>query len=186
VSGPTTEPVTITDIYKALVIEADNTPYDAGDLVAKSRAARIEAEGILNQKIGPQVWDIVVDFWPMNWQLPLFPVSSIVGIYWIDWGGVESTVDPSIYAYYPAQNRLWLKPGFFWPDGQVYPNGGIRIRVNVGISYASLKDNVRQAILLRTGTLANIREDMTVGTVEQAAKVGTFEALLGATRDYSV
>jgi hypothetical protein len=185
VSGPNPEPVTIDDVYKALQIDASNA-FDAGDLMASARAARIEAEGILNQKIGPQVWDIIVDFWPVNWCLPLQPVSAINGIYWLDWNGTEHTVDPNIYAFYPAMNRLWLKPGYFWPDGEILPAGAIRIQVTVGIPLVKITDNVKKAILLRTGTLASIREDMTVGTVEQAAKVGTFEALLGATREFGV
>jgi hypothetical protein len=129
VSGPNPEPVTIDDVYKALQIDASNA-FDAGDLMASARAARIEAEGILNQKIGPQVWDIIVDFWPVNWCLPLQPVSAINGIYWLDWNGIEHTVDPNIYAFYPAMNRLWLKPGYFWPDGEILPAGAIRIRSN--------------------------------------------------------
>jgi hypothetical protein len=185
-SGPDPEPVLIDDIYKALGITADNTSFDPGDLLARASAARIEAEAILGMKIGPQVWDIITDFWPVNWVLPLLPVQSIVAIYWLDWYGVEHEADSTIYAFLPNENRLWLKPGFFWPDSQLYPTGSIRIRVNVGIPLAEIRANVKQAILLRTGTLSAIREDMTVGTVQQAAKVGTFEALLGATREISI
>lgn len=186
VSGPTPEPIAIADIHKALALEAENTSFDPDDLLAKASAARIEAEGVLGRKIGTQVWDLVLNFWPVNWCLPLEPVQSVNAIYWTDQNGVEHTADPSIYVFNAANNRLWLKYGYFWPDSTLLAAGGIRIQVTVGIPNDKIANNVRQAILLRTGTLAMIREDVTVGTVQQAAKVGTFEALLGATREYSI
>lgn len=202
VSGPTSEPVTIEEIRSSL-LESLTEPTDAGelerwnatntDLMRKARAARREAEGILGKRVGEQVWDLVLDWWPCRtWRLPIEPLIDVVGIYWTDVEGEEHTVDPATYEYSAASNRLWLASGSAWPDGEPAEFGGIRIRVKVGMKPSAEGEDagawqaIKEAILFRVGTFHAIREDMTLGTTMAATKVGTFEALLGVERNIGI
>jgi uncharacterized phiE125 gp8 family phage protein len=112
ISGPTSEPVTLGEIYAALGVDEANTAINAEDLVKKAKAARREAEGVLGLKVGLQVWDIVLDYWPCwNWRIPLEPVQSIDGLFYTDVDGDEVEFDADSYVFSAASNRLWLKQG---------------------------------------------------------------------------
>lgn len=194
VSGPATEPVSMAEVKAHLLIEdLTLTPAQTADLESKVTAARRQAETYLGKKIGTQVWDIVSDTWPVwgYWILPLQPLVSVDTISYTDEDGDEATVDPATYHFSPTKQILWLKSGEYWPTDPLMPFSGVRVRVTVGIQPESdglspvsyrYPDNIRQAILMRVGTLYNIREDMTLGTTMQAGKTGAFEDLLGGER----
>lgn len=182
ISGPTPDPVTIAEIEKHLKLDTGSA-YDPDDLMRKARAARRAAEGVLGQLIGTQVWDIICDCWPSwNWRIPLEPVQSIEGIYFTDADGTATPVDSAIYAL--AGNRILLTPSSYWPSFYLQEFAAVRIRLVVGID--PVPEHIKQAILLRTGTLDQVREDVTLGTTLQAKSVGTFEALLGVDRNIGV
>jgi uncharacterized phiE125 gp8 family phage protein len=195
VSGPATEPVSLAEAKAHLLIEdLTLTSAQTADLESKIRAARREAEGYLGRKIGVQVWDILIDSFPWFtfWRIPLEPLISVDSIVYLDADGDEVTVPAETFGHSADKGLLWLVEGQTWPTEYYYPFAGIRVRVTVGIqpesdgaSPATLRypDNIRQAILVRLGTLYSIREDQTLGTTMQAGKVGTFEALLSSEKD---
>jgi uncharacterized phiE125 gp8 family phage protein len=184
ISGPTAEPVTIDEVKRALVLQ-DGNVFNETDLMRKAKAARLEAEGILGKRIGSQVWDVILDGWPCwSWPIPLDPVTELTAVYYTDSDGDEVEVSNTVYAFAAATGRVWLKAGQVWPDAELADFGGVRLRLKVGI--VSPGENIREAILFRVGTFNAFREDMTLGTTMQAAKVGTFEALLGVDRTISI
>ena len=185
-SGPMTEPVSLTETKTALRLSLTATNEDA-DLRLKISAARRHAEHILGKKIGSQIWEIYYDSWPNYgyWHLPLEPLISVNSIRYTDDYGDEETLDSADYSYSTRTGQLWLPRDTAWPEVDLLPFSAIRINVTVGIQPVSdggspetlsYPANIKQAILYRVGTLYNIREDV---TMLAASKVpGTFDDLL--------
>jgi hypothetical protein len=197
VSGPPEEPVTLDQIKSIRNMDGLTlTSEQEADLENSIRAARIEAETYLGQKIGEQVWDIILDTFPCwRWRVPLGPLIEVESITFTDEDGVEGAVPTTDWQFDAATGRLWLKTSASWPSVDLQPFSGVRVRVRVGIQKRVViasplterwPDNIVKAIKFRVGTFDNFREDMTAGTTLQAGKVGTFEALLGGDRNIPV
>lgn len=194
VSGPSVEPVTLAAIKQTLNLDPNSTTEDA-DLAAMITAARIEAEKFLGKKIGRQSWDVVYDYWPYwdDIRVPVEPLISVDAITFTDIDGNVSAYSPDYWAYSASRGAVWLKDGYTWLVDDLQPLGGLRFRVTVGIEPKSdggspptlrWPENIRRAIMFRVGTFYNFREDMVAGTTMQAAKVGTFEALLSGDKEF--
>jgi uncharacterized phiE125 gp8 family phage protein len=189
VSGPVIQPVTLTEVKMHLKLEPEDVIED--QLIASYMyGARIEAENFLDEKIGRQTWDLFTECWPYG-ALPIRPVISVDSVAYVDAAGVEQTVDPATYIFYPGSGRIFLRPGYSWPGTSTYPGSGIRTRVTAGIEPVSdgqspptprYPDNIRVAILFRVGTFYRVREDVMLGTTRAASEVGTFKALLSGSK----
>jgi uncharacterized phiE125 gp8 family phage protein len=191
-SGPTTEPVSLTETKTALRLSLTATNED-DDLRIKIAAARRQAEHVLGKKIGTQVWEIYYDSWPHYgyWQLPLEPLIAVNSVQYTDEYGDVETLDSSEYSYSTQTGQLWLVPDTTWPAVDLLPFSAIVVNVTVGIqpviygntspASTSYPENIKQAILYRVGTMYNIREDV---TLLAASKVpGTFDDLLSGERN---
>jgi uncharacterized phiE125 gp8 family phage protein len=188
ISGPATEPASLTELKAQVNLDSDDTTHD--DLLTQYlKAARKDVEGYLGKKIGTQVWDIHLDGWPpyVMWRVPLVPLISVDSVSYTDEDGDEDTVDGTVYQYSAARNTLFLRHGQTWPSSvHLQPYAGVVIRVTVGMQPVTdggspetedYPAHVKQMILLRAASLFRIREDVTLGSTLTAVEVKAFERI---------
>lgn len=196
ISGPSTEPVTLAELKQQASLDPSDTSQD--ELLTRYiRAARRDVENILGRKIGTQTWDVILDDWPtyVRWVLPIEPLIEIESIEYEDEDGLTAFVGGSIWGFNAARNVLWVKPSQTWPSVRLAPEGGVRVRVIVGMQPESdggspvtmqYPENIRHAILLRASTFYRLREDVTLGTTMTASEISVYASLLGMERNIPV
>jgi uncharacterized phiE125 gp8 family phage protein len=161
VTPPAVEPVTLDEAKLHLRIDGD----DEDDLISASlTAAREMCELEARRAFTTQTWELALECWPKDDQivLPRPPLQSVTSIKYLDWQGVETTINSADYIVDTASKpgRVWLAYGKCWPSATLRPGPAIRVRYVAG--YGAVADDVpqryRQAILLLLGHYYENRE----------------------------
>ena len=179
ITGPTVEPVTLTQLKEHLRIDAGMTADDA-ILGLYLVAARQYAEKYTRRAFLPQQCTLNLDHFPL-WRFsntlnssqrrdfPYFGVAfdsiairlpkprciSVDSVVYLDPTGTSQTIDPSTYYVDTSSEpaRLVPKSGLTWPYTQTYLPGSITVTFTTG-SYATPADvpnTIVMAILLLCG-----------------------------------
>jgi len=156
---PTTEPVTLAEAKLHLRVEADFADDDSliNSLV---KAAREFCEGFQNRAFITQTIALSLDEFPGEVVLPMPPLQEINSIEYIDTGGVERTLDISVYDkdIVTEPGRVFLKYNQSWPSVRGDING-ITIDYDAGYGDADdVPERVKAAMKLIIGHLYEHRE----------------------------
>ena len=91
--------VTWEDAKKYLRIDSDDEKTVVEGLIAGATNWIDGHTGWLGRAIGTQTWDLVYDEFPYgSIELPMPPLQSVTGVYYIDSAGIEQTMDPASYS----------------------------------------------------------------------------------------
>ena len=102
VSGPVSEPITLSEAKAHCRIEDSNTSEDAY-LTSLITVARLEAESYTSNAIGEQTWSHTD--WEFPTKLHKLPLVSVTSIQY--WSGTQQTWDSSLYYVRTGrQNRI--------------------------------------------------------------------------------
>jgi uncharacterized phiE125 gp8 family phage protein len=156
-----TEPVTLADARLHLRIDAGDTSED--DLItALTITAREVAEHYTGRALAPQTLEAALDAFPScrgEIELPMPPVTAITSIKYTDQGGIEQTMDASLYSLstYGDSRRVAPVYGQEWPLTQCI---GDAVRVRFTTGYTALPKAVKAAMLLLIGHLYENRQEI--------------------------
>jgi len=184
VTQPTSEPVSLEEAKKHLIVDADDTSEDTL-IYGCISAARKAAESFLGRSLITQTWDLYLDSFPNAdfIDIPFPPLASVTHVKYkaTDYGTTATLTTWAATNYIvdtinePGSIRLAY--GISWPTtyGEAQD---VQIRFVCGYGNASaVPQNIKQAILLKLTDLYENRGDtersFVTNTLEQA-----FEALL--------
>lgn len=188
VSAPAVEPVTLTEAKLHLRIDHTDEDTLIGSLITSARELIEEISGLV---LITSTWELRLDSWAkMPLRMPHPPLQSIVSIKWLDELGAEHTVASSVYDIDTVRKPglLFFKPNQSWPDGTLYPVGGVRIQFIAGYGLAvAVPSKIKAAILLFVGHLYENREQVVVasGLAPVDLPLGVWQ-LIASERQWSV
>jgi uncharacterized phiE125 gp8 family phage protein len=179
--------ISLEDAKKHLRVDHD----EDDDLIEAFVAAATEfvdgPKGFLGRALNQQTWDLYLDEFPCrrgsafyrrggSWQfdpieVPLPPLISVDGVFYIDASAVEQEVNASAYRVDPNSEPGRIVPvsGGAWPTVPCTP-GAVRVRFTAGYIDAgnspptsNVPKPIRAGILLYLGDLYANRESMLTG-----------------------
>lgn len=152
-------PVTLEEVKAHLRVDGD----DENLLISALIAAAVEhidgRDGWLGRAILTQEWELRLDGFPKEIQVPLPPLQAVSSIKYIDTEGVEQTLDPSVYKVLTGETaKVVLDYNQSWPWTRDELES-VRIQFTAGYGGATdVPSPIKAAILLHIGTLYRDRE----------------------------
>jgi uncharacterized phiE125 gp8 family phage protein len=179
VTGPTSEPVTLTEAKAQTRVDGTD---DDTFLTRLIQVARETVEMIARRALFTQTWDLVLDDWPDDDEIviPLPPLQSITSITYVDEDGTTTTLDTSTYVVdtYREPGLVLLASGASWPAVTLAESSAIRVRFVAGWDDVDeIPQRYKQAALLLIGHLYEHREAVSEVRNLNALPLGV-EALL--------
>lgn len=166
VQPATQQPVALEDL-------ADHIkPVESGEedtwLLEQIAAATATAETYLRRVLCQQQWRWTLDAFPCGVvALPKPPLLTVDSIKYLDLGGVETTLDASVYTVdaYATPGRLALAYGQVWPTAR--PElAAVRILLTAGYADAkSIPEGIKSGIKKLIATAYAHRESTITGTI---------------------
>jgi uncharacterized phiE125 gp8 family phage protein len=181
-TAPTEEPVSLDEVKAHVLVD-----HSADDIYLNSLivAARMHVENYLQRALVTQTWDLYLDAFPDEIEIPLPPLVSITHIKYYDTGGTLQTLSESNYTVdtYSQPGRVVLAYSCSWPATRSIINA-VTIRFVAGYGAASaVPRHIRQAILLKVADLYENRGDVAAGEFASIDVLErAMESLLGADR----
>lgn len=160
VTGPATEPVSVTEAKLHLRVDHDEDVALIAGLVA---AAREQVEAMSRRALVTQTLELRLAGWPGGEciLLPRPPLASVVSVKYTDTAGVEQTFAATNYTAHtaPEPGGVWLKYNCSWPSADLAPGPSIAVRYTAGYgTAAAVPQRYKQAILLLVGHWYEQRE----------------------------
>lgn len=162
VTLPSAEPVTLSEAKAHLRVTASD---EDSLITALIFAARNWAENFTQRALMTQTWDVLLDAFADEMELPLPPLQSVTSVKYLDTAGVEQTLASTEYTVDTAAERglVRLAYGKAWPATRAQANA-VTIRVVAGYSATNpLPGAIKGACLLMLGELYARRETAIVG-----------------------
>jgi uncharacterized phiE125 gp8 family phage protein len=160
ITPPATEPITLNEAK--LHLRVDGTDEDTM-ITALIVAARRMAEQRTERALITQTWELALDVWDDEIELPMPPVASITSIKYIDTDGVEQTLANTEYtldSYGTMGHSVKLAYGKTWPSIR-YQDDAIKIRYAAGYGTAAdVPQDLKAWLYLAIGTLYAQRESV--------------------------
>ena len=125
VTGPTTEPISLTDVKLQSRIEDDNSN---AILLSYITAAREACEAYMGRGLLTQTWKLLLDGFARRMPLPMAaPLASVTSVKYYDGTGTQQTLATSVYDTDPVSRpgTVVLKVGQTWPVVQSERRNGI-------------------------------------------------------------
>lgn len=161
VTGPTTEPVTLTEAKAHLRLDiADDDGLLAGYLMA----ARHFIETQTKRDLVTKTWDYSIDYrWPRKYhgwhmiRLPLNPVQSVTSVTYVDDSGATQTLASDQYIVSANDSYSSIVPAYdvSWPTVRCVPSA---VTVRFVSGYVNCPPDLKVAVLLMAGHLYENRE----------------------------
>lgn len=168
--APTEQPVTIADAKRQCRVTSSSEDEFIGELIEAATAA-IDGPNGIGLAMITQTWQLVLDGFPAEIELPLYPVQSIVSISYTDAdGNLNQLLDPALYELNKYATRAIISPAYnvTWPSVLAGRNRvGVTFRAGYGLAPAVPPD-LKRAILLLVGHWYNHREAVVIGQAGQA------------------
>jgi len=151
ITAPTAEPLVLADVKTRLSIKDTE---DDSDITAYIQAAREQAESYMDRSIITQTWELALDGFSNEIELPKGPVQSITSVKYYDTDDVEQTVNSADYVLNDYDE---LKPVLIeakdsdWPATNGFTNN-VKVRYVTGWGDAAdVPEDVKTAMLLAIG-----------------------------------
>lgn len=183
-TAPTIEPVTLTEAK--LHLKVDDTTEDTL-ITALIQAAREHAENYTGRAFIEQSWELVMDEFDEEIELPIAPATSVTSITYKDPNNVTQTLSASVYELntHDTPQEIYVKYGQVWPAYLAIENSiTVTFKAGYGATAASVPAPIRAAILLIIGHLYQNRENVVVGRTPAELPQGA-ESLLNPYRIYN-
>lgn len=127
----TTEPVTLTEVKTHATIYVPDFDSMIEDILIP--AARRAAEQETARSIALSTWDVWLDEFPDEIELPYPPIIAITEVTYVDADGVTQTLASSAYSLDNKSEPGWLLPatGSTWPTTYDVANA-VKVRYTAG------------------------------------------------------
>jgi uncharacterized phiE125 gp8 family phage protein len=163
-TGPTDEPLTVQEAKDwARITESEDDDLVQGLI----RAARCHVEQLTGRALLTQTWDLYLDCFPWQIDVPRPPLQSVTSIKYIDTEGVLQTLASSEYTVDAKSEPGRIVPAYgkVWPSTRYEPNA-VQVRFVAGYGLEALDidaraPELRQAIGVLVGTMYEQRETRT-------------------------
>lgn len=158
ITHPSVEPVSLAEAKDQLSIGTVSNPDTTKDSVITRHivSARQYAENYTGTALITQTWELALDAFPAEIELPHLPVQSITSIKYIDTDGTEQTLSASAYGLDNYSPRHWVIPalGTDWPDTYDTVNA-VKVRYVAGFGDAGsdVPSTIRDAVLMTVNQL---------------------------------
>ena len=160
-SGPAVEPVSTTEAKAHCRIDISDDDTLVGALI---KAGREYMEQRCRRAFVSQTWDLFLDDWPEGDEIkiPLPPLQSVAGVYYIDSDGATATFGTANYLVDTNRQpgRIVLKGAAGWPSTTLRESSGVQVRFTAGYGSAgsTVPQPLRQAVLMLVGHWYENRE----------------------------
>lgn len=160
-TGPTTEPVTLTEAKLHLKVDTTADDNLITDLIV---AAREAAEQECGRAFLEQTWRKTLDEFPDAIELENPPILSVTSVKYIDEDGVQQTLGTASYQVDTENEPGRIVPayGYDWPDIRDQPNA---VEVIYKAGFTAVPKAIKQWILIRIGTDYANRQSVAFGNV---------------------
>lgn len=159
ITAPTNLPVTLTEAKNHLRVSGD---LDDTYITSLIEAAAGFVDGIYGMGfcLMPQTWEMALDRFNSEVKIPIYPVSSVASVAYVDSEGAEQTVASSVYQLnnYGSSPNITLKYNQNWPTSRNIADA-VKIRFIAG--FESLPEDLKHAVLLLVGHWYENREAAT-------------------------
>lgn len=178
----TTEPVTLAEA------RAHAVPFGTGDDTMISNilipAARRAAEQETARSLASSIWEVWLDAFPDEIELPHPPILAITEVTYVDADGVTQTLSPTAYSLDAKSEPGWLLPavGTTWPATQDVANA-VKVRYTAGYG-ADCPAEVKLWILAQVHHFYDNRSAVLSGAVS-AVHTPYLDSLLDRARVYA-
>lgn len=134
---PADEPVTLAEAKAYLKVEVSDDDALIGVLIT---AARKACEAHTQRSLAAKTYELALDEFPAEFELPYPPALAVVSLKYIDESGVEQTLDQSAYALDDASEPGWVLPAFGtdWPSTRAVANA-VKLRYTAGAAVEEAK-----------------------------------------------
>lgn len=145
ITAPAVEPVTLAEARSHL--KATQTAEDAL-IQAWIYAAREHAENFLNRALCTQTWELLLDGFCDEMEIPKPPLQTVGFVKYLDSSGVLQTLDPSYYVVDAPGRRITRAYAAVWPTTYEQVNAvTVRFTAGYGLT-AAVPYVIKAAILL--------------------------------------
>lgn len=169
-AGPPIEPLTVQEAKDWARITTDAEDDLVEGLV---RSARAHVEQLAGRALLTQTWDLYLDCFPEQIDVPRPPLQSVTYIKYVDAGGTLQTLASSAYTVdtQAEPGRIVPAYGSSWPGTREQPNA-VQVRFVAGygsepIDIDAKAPELRQAIAVLVATMHEQREMATEATTGQ-------------------
>ena len=124
-------------------------------------AAVSEVENYIDSPVRERNMSIQLNEWPDTFELPIYPVNSIVSVEYVDESGATQTVAVSDYTFYNTSTGSKIK--FTWDSAPSLEEDNefpITINCTAGWSQEDMPAEIKKAVLLRFSFNERYREEM--------------------------
>lgn len=180
ITAPAGEPVTVEEARAHCRIDGNQ---DDELLYMLTRTAREYAEAYTGRSFVSTTWELRVDQFPLYFQLPKAPLSSVTSITYIDIEGNTQTLSAGLYQVvadagpFAQPGKIFQAYNATWPSSRGHIDD-VRIRYVAGYGAATdVPMAIKAAIKLMTAHLYENREATLTGTIVTEYPLG-FSALL--------
>lgn len=121
-------------------------------------AATAQAEAITGRALGAQTWELLLDGFADEIELPRGPVTGITSVKYLDSNGAEQTLSTDFYIadLVSDPQRIVRDPDASWPATDSVPNA-VTVRFVTG--FAATPPMIAQAVLMTIASWWQGRED---------------------------
>lgn len=152
VSAPASTPVSLAEMKAHCRIHADDTTYDTElQIYLDAAVSHLDGkDGILQQCIVTQTWDLTLDAFSDNIEIPLAPLQSVSSVKYYDAAGDLQTLSSDYYTVDTSSLTQWVVRN----SSYTYPTlleGVNTVIIRFVAGYATVPDALKQAILLLGG-----------------------------------
>lgn len=158
VQGPQAPVVDVPTAKTQMHVDTSADDVKIEMLLAAATQRMDGADGILGRALMPQTWQMQLMDWPAAYiEIPLPPLIRITSIAYLDPGGAEITLDPSLYRVVnmgSKRSRILRAIGTTWPPVATGQPDAVSITFDAGYEDAASPANnpvpepIRQAIVL--------------------------------------
>lgn len=181
VSVSASEQITVAEAADHLRIDPEGSPAEYPEqawLEFAIIAARELCEGLSGLALVPQIVDVAMDSFPMDWnytmygngiRVPVSPLRGVLAVTYPDGSGGQTVIETDQYTVNDFERPPVIYPayGTSWPTQTAYP-GQNKVRVSAGYDLPGdspleypLPKSIRAAMLLAIGHLYENREQVT-------------------------
>ncbi len=202
VSGPTEEPVTLSEAKSHCRVDSTD---DDGLIAGYILAARKHIEGEIHRPICSRLYEFTADYgWPhrngcLRIELPFPPLQAVRSVTYVDSNGAEQTLAANQYTAMTNRPRGEIVPSYdaTWPSVRGVVEA-VTVRFiagytdftdtttspNVSVTGEGVPDDLRHALLMLVGHFYENRETIVIGQAPTELPMSV-EALISGYRAHS-
>ncbi len=155
------EALALSDVKTQLRITNTNDDDALRPFIA---AIRHKTETYLGKTLITSTWELKLDAFESELNLPMDPIQSIESIGYVDENGDSQTLAASGYQF-DRRGRLKPSYGNDWPDTR-YEYNAVTITYKAGETHAgNVQEDIKLAMLLWIGACDVNRENVVIGTI---------------------